>query len=163
MFPALNNSLRNLRDSKTPQDLFKSICADTTLGVNEQVVHVTGFSAAVAVTLPPVSEAVGRAYIIKVLDDASINNITIQDQNDSRNWADIVVNQAAGASVVLFCTGEDYIVLGVKGVVKLTDSSGGTSDGTVAAVVGSGADATINNNFADLSVKVNEILELLGQ
>ncbi len=37
----------------------------------------------------------------------------------------------------------------------LTDSTGGTVDGTVSAVSGSGDDATINNNFA-------EILQLLG-
>lgn len=40
-------------------------------------------------------------------------------------------------------------------IVALTDSTGGSSDNTVAAVSGSGDDATINNNFADLIAKVN--------
>lgn len=45
---------------------------------------------------------------------------------------------------------------------ELTDSSGGTADGTVAAVSGSGADADINNNFAELATKVNYLLRRLG-
>lgn len=40
-------------------------------------------------------------------------------------------------------------------IVALTDSTGGTADNTVAAVAGSGADATINNNFADVIAKIN--------
>lgn len=50
-------------------------------------------------------------------------------------------------------------------VVALTDSSGGTPDDTIAAVSGSGADSDINNNFADVTAKVNAIrqeLEDLG-
>lgn len=39
----------------------------------------------------------------------------------------------------------------------LTDSTGGTVDNTVAAVSGSGDDATINNNFADLTDQVNQL------
>lgn len=38
-----------------------------------------------------------------------------------------------------------------------TDNSGGTADGTIEAVSGSGADAAINNNFAELNAKVNEV------
>jgi hypothetical protein len=45
--------------------------------------------------------------------------------------------------------------------VALTDSSGGAVDGTIAAVSGSGADATINNNFADLAAKYNALRTLL--
>ncbi len=40
-------------------------------------------------------------------------------------------------------------------IVALTDSSGGTANNTVAAVSGSGDDATINDNFADLAAKFN--------
>ncbi len=46
-------------------------------------------------------------------------------------------------------------------VVSLTDNSGGTADDTVAAVSGSGDDTTINNNFADLAAKVNELNAVL--
>jgi hypothetical protein len=37
----------------------------------------------------------------------------------------------------------------------LTDSTGGTADGTLAAVSGTGDDATINNNFADVYTLLN--------
>lgn len=46
-------------------------------------------------------------------------------------------------------------------ITSLTDSTGGTADNTLAAITGSGADAAINNNFADLAAKVNAILTAL--
>ena len=39
----------------------------------------------------------------------------------------------------------------------LTDSTGGTADGTVAAVSGSGDDATINNNFKEVLTLLNQL------
>lgn len=39
----------------------------------------------------------------------------------------------------------------------ITNSTGGSQDGTLDAVSGSGADATINNNFTDLHVLLNQI------
>lgn len=44
---------------------------------------------------------------------------------------------------------------------SLTDNSGGTTDDTVEAVSGSGADAAINNNFAELAEEVNAIRTVL--
>ena len=41
----------------------------------------------------------------------------------------------------------------------LTDSSGGAANDTIVAVAGSGADAAINDNFADLAAKVNVLLQ----
>lgn len=43
----------------------------------------------------------------------------------------------------------------------LTDNSGGSTDDTLEAVSGSGADAAINNNFAELSAKIDELLAAL--
>jgi len=45
--------------------------------------------------------------------------------------------------------------------VALTDSTGGTANNTVAAVSGSGDDATINDNFADLVAKYNALRTVL--
>jgi hypothetical protein len=67
--------------------------------------------------------------------------------------------------VLIGQTAEKVAFLGSTPVVQptgaaqaaLTDSTGGTADGTLAAVSGSGADATINNNFADLVVLVNKL------
>lgn len=67
-------------------------------------------------------------------------------------------------STILTLTGDSKIgFFGVTPVVKqadigaLTDSTGGTADNTVAAVSGSGADTTINNNFADLIDQINQL------
>lgn len=46
-------------------------------------------------------------------------------------------------------------------VTSLTDNSGGSTDDTVAAVSGSGADSTINDNFAELADEVNGIITTL--
>jgi hypothetical protein len=46
-------------------------------------------------------------------------------------------------------------------VADLTDNSGGTANDTIEAVSGSGADAAINNNFADLAAKVNALIAAL--
>ena len=43
----------------------------------------------------------------------------------------------------------------------LTDNTGGAVDGTLAQISGSGADANINNNFADLAAKYNAIRTIL--
>lgn len=43
-------------------------------------------------------------------------------------------------------------------IADLIDSSGGTANDTVVAVSGSGADAAINDNFADVTAKLNGIL-----
>lgn len=62
-------------------------------------------------------------------------------------------------------TGEKLGFLGATPVVQpasadqaaITDSSSGTADGTVAAISGSGADADINNNFAEVVTLLNQI------
>lgn len=46
-------------------------------------------------------------------------------------------------------------------IASLTDNTGGATDGTLAAVSGSGDDATINNNLAELNSKVDSILSAL--
>ena len=52
----------------------------------------------------------------------------------------------------------------VRGTVKqaavdadVTDNTGGTADGTLAAVSGSGADSAINDNFAELAAELNDL------
>lgn len=48
-----------------------------------------------------------------------------------------------------------------KDVDGLTDDSGGSTDGTLEAVSGSGADGAINNNIAELNAKLEELLDAL--
>lgn len=44
-------------------------------------------------------------------------------------------------------------------IAVLTDSSGGTADNTVAASTGTYNATIINNNFADLTAKINALLD----
>lgn len=46
-------------------------------------------------------------------------------------------------------------------IVDITDSTGGTGNDTLVAIAGSGDDAEINNNFADLAAKQQEIIDAL--
>ncbi len=51
-------------------------------------------------------------------------------------------------------------------VAELTDSSGGTTDGTVEAMPGDSTTTNISgavdNNFAELSAKVNSLLQIMA-
>lgn len=44
-----------------------------------------------------------------------------------------------------------------QAIDPITDNTGGSAGDTLAAVSGTGADATINNNFATLAAKLNAI------
>lgn len=48
-------------------------------------------------------------------------------------------------------------------VTSVTDSTGGTADGTLADVTATYSQSTLNNNFADLAAKVNANVTLLNQ
>ena len=81
-----------------------------------------------------------------------------------------VHRQQGGDVLVVESGGEIKIEAGGKitndgtqasAITSLTDSSGGSADGTVEAVSGSGADSAINNNFAELAAKQTAILAAL--
>lgn len=47
-------------------------------------------------------------------------------------------------------------------ISKLTDSTGGSTDGTLSAISGSGDDSNINNNFAEVDAKISAIIDAIG-
>lgn len=49
-----------------------------------------------------------------------------------------------------------------SGITVLTDSSGGTANNTVQAIGGSFSQSEIANNFADVTAKINEIIQYLN-
>jgi hypothetical protein len=57
--------------------------------------------------------------------------------------------------------GSNVVVGDQPNIVSLTDSTGGTADNTVQDVGASFNQATLNNNFADLTAKINQILTAL--
>lgn len=54
-------------------------------------------------------------------------------------------------------------VVGSQGaaIASLTNSTGGTTDGTLAAISGTAADADLNNNFSELHTKLDAVLSAL--
>ena len=111
MLTSINNGIGKAVDSKLDQSRFLEIAASATLGVNDNIVDVTGFAAAVTVTLPPVAEASGRMFAISVFGDASINTVTIKDQADSIQWVDQVVNTTNGGELLVYSDGRKYWIL----------------------------------------------------
>lgn len=105
---SLNKAYGDHRDTFAKQDRFDSVSADAVMDVNDNVLHVTGFSGAVAITLPPVANAAGQVYAIKVLGDASVNNVTVQDQDESRGWTDQACSNASGGTIVVYSDGEEW-------------------------------------------------------
>lgn len=85
--------------------------------------------------------------------------------NDTEN---VIVSDADGSISVGSASGKiaffgDTPITQPADISALVDSTGGTANDTLTAVSGSGDDARINNNFADLVAKVNAIRVLLRQ
>ena len=89
---------------------------------------------------------------------------------DSVNGVFSLVNPTYLQSVVITVSLAHAGVLGFYGTTPasqpsdvgaastLTDSSGGSADATVAAVSGTGDDATLNDNFADIVAAINDVV-----
>lgn len=72
----------------------------------------------------------------------------------------VVVRSTSGVASILM---DGVPVLGAQqaAVASLTDSTTGTADATVADVGATFSQATLNNNFADVTAKINAILAAL--
>jgi hypothetical protein len=80
-----------------------------TLTAQQQVVEYdTDVGGACAVTLPPVIEAMGKMYSISLVEDGG--DLTVQDQDDSRDWTDIVLT-ADDDYVLLYSDGRKWFSL----------------------------------------------------
>jgi len=82
--------------------------ADVVLTPLNRVVHVYESNgetpAAYAITLPPVAECAGLTFTFLSVEDLTTYNVTIQDQDESVTWADILLTSLY-ESVVLFSDG----------------------------------------------------------
>ena len=85
------------------------ITAAATLDLNQQAVQVTA-TTAWAITLPNVTEAAGMWYSFSatILDSGAV---TIQDNGDSANWTDLLLN-ADNDRCLLYSTGVEWFVIG---------------------------------------------------
>lgn len=73
-----------------------------------------------------------------------------------------VIDGAVDADSDYRVSGTTVVSSQQSAVGKLTDNTGGSTDGTLAAVSGSGADTAINNNLAELNAKLDAIIDALG-
>lgn len=111
--------------------------------------------------------AVDEASSGTALEDQKVVKVTTHDVAIGR----VARREASAATNVLFeLQGtihnrlDEQAAAGQAAIgAALTDNSGGTADTTIAAVSGSGADATINNNFADLADRANDLRTLVNQ
>jgi len=81
-------------------DNFLAATVSATLTVNQQCVEcVTGAAVDVTLTLPPVNEAYGRIYTIRLLTDGGFD-VVIQDQDESVAWTDLTLDTASDFAVL---------------------------------------------------------------
>ncbi len=90
------------------------VAADISMTVRDRVVHVYETNGAVqadyAITLPPVAEAAGLTFSFTVVEDISSYPVTIQDQDESFDWTDIVLT-ANNEHVLLYSDGRTWQVI----------------------------------------------------
>lgn len=137
-----------------------TITATRTLTTASRSVQlITPSGAAREVLLPAASTDSPVFYIVNVSASQDIN------VRNAANDATVRLLQP-GQAGMFFSGATAYrgivgLATASSAIADLTDSSGGTANDTVAAVSGSGVDADINNNFADLTAKINAILTAL--
>ena len=89
---------------------FVHLTESATLTVNQQAVTVTtGAAVDVTVTLPIVSEAMGRTFTIQLIVDGGFDGV-VQDQDESDDWTDLTLDTADDYAV-LYSDGRRWWVL----------------------------------------------------
>jgi hypothetical protein len=69
------------------------VTAAATLKLHEQNVRVDSTAGAFALTLPPVGDAIGLMFTVAMIVDNG--NVTVQDQDESYGWSDMVLTAVA--------------------------------------------------------------------
>jgi hypothetical protein len=116
------------------------------------------------ITLPLVASASGKEYIINNLGN-TIVTVAPQTGEQINNASTYLLDSGTtNQSCRLVCDGTKWYVIStgnpkVASVATIVDSTGGVKDNTLSAVTGTGADANINNNFADVAQTLNGIID----
>ncbi len=88
--------------------------ADYSMTVRDRFVHVYESNglvqAAYAITLPAVADSIGLVFAFTTVEDLSSYNVTIQDQDESFDWADILLT-SNNESLVLQSDGRRWHIL----------------------------------------------------
>lgn len=89
---------------------------------------------------------------------ASDDNTFTLTQSTNTRIGHVVQYVSSGVGIIEFCNQQSDIV-------ELTDNAGGTANDALVAVGATNSgdvSATINNNFADVAAKINELIRRLG-
>jgi len=109
----------------------------------------------------------GRIQLpITNFDVTDVGKGVYASDDDTFTLTDNGTNSHVGKAVRFVATGSVIVEFDAHNpppglLTELTDSSGGTANGTLAAVESTYTEATIENNFADLAAKVNAIIRML--
>ncbi len=82
------------------------------LTMRDRIVHVyeSNDTAAYAITLPPCAEAAGTFFSFTTVESLATYNVTVQDQNDSFDWVDILLT-GNDESLVLYSDGRKWHII----------------------------------------------------
>lgn len=109
MYPPLAKA----REVYNHDDFIKrDVAADLSLTLGHRTVRVLadGTSGPIVLTLPNVSEAAGMIISIYAQTADATNTVTVQDQNESEGWSDVVLN-ADDEGLVLMSDGLKWVEL----------------------------------------------------
>lgn len=97
-------------DIKDPEPLM--VNKATTLRLDQQIVWATAIGTNYDIILPPVSQAVGRVYIIHAINDA-VGTITVKSRSDDNSGSPYASGAltAAGDYVILISDGRRWFEL----------------------------------------------------
>ena len=105
----MNDRLNRMnREVARPDDKFAVKTAAATLALYEQQIRADTTAGAMAITLPPVGEAKGLMF--SIIFETDNGDLTIQDNDDSYDWTDIVFDNALDR-VLLYSDGYVWWVL----------------------------------------------------
>ena len=107
---------RRGRDSDSvafPAAQILAVVADVALEVFQHTVRVNAsdHTGDITVTLPNVTEANGKTYSILARDADNVNEVTIEDQNDSEYWGGDYVLNAPGEYIMVRSDGLKWCVV----------------------------------------------------
>lgn len=89
--------------------------ADYSMTLRDRIVHIYASgatsAAAYAITLPNVGEAAGQVFAFTTVEDLSTYNVTLQDQDESMDWVDVLLLGVNSETLLLFSDGLKWHIL----------------------------------------------------
>jgi hypothetical protein len=118
----------------------------------------------ITVTLPTVASAAGKEYIVHNLGNTAVTVAAQGTEQINGATTYLLDSGTVNQACRVVCDGTKWYVIStgnpkVASVSAIVDSTGGSKDNTLVAVTGTGADSSINGNFADVAQTLNGIID----